>query len=103
MTAYNPLARDLTSFGGPADGWLYEGIAQELDVETNTVLFEWHSLDHVDPSLCFANPVDATEENPWDYFRSSLCLISHPLPLALLPPAPLRPLFAPSPPSSSAL
>jgi hypothetical protein len=38
---------DLTAVGGPKEGRVLDGIAQELDIETGEVLFEWHSLEHV--------------------------------------------------------
>jgi outer membrane protein assembly factor BamB len=47
LTIYNLVSRDLSYLGGPVGGRVIEGVAQELDVETGEVLFEWHSLDHV--------------------------------------------------------
>jgi hypothetical protein len=48
ITIYNAVPRDLSSVGGSKDGLAWQGIIQELDIETGEVLFEWHSLDHVD-------------------------------------------------------
>src|SRR5262249_51841708 len=47
ITIYNPVPYDLSPFGGPKDGLVVDGIAQEIDVATGRVVFEWHSLDHV--------------------------------------------------------
>jgi len=47
LPIYNKVAMDLSSVGGPKDGFAVEGVVQELDIETGEVLFEWHSLDHV--------------------------------------------------------
>jgi hypothetical protein len=47
ITIYNPVRGDLSPVGGPEDGLVWEGIVQELDIETGKVLFEWHSFDHV--------------------------------------------------------
>jgi hypothetical protein len=47
ITIYSQVKRDLSSVGGPADGSVFDGIIQEIDVATGAVLFEWHSLDHV--------------------------------------------------------
>jgi hypothetical protein len=44
ITIYNRLPRDLVSEGDPSDRYVLDGIAQELDIETGEVLFEWHSL-----------------------------------------------------------
>ena len=41
ITIYNMLPMDLTSMGGPEDGTVLDGIAQEVDIETGEVLFEW--------------------------------------------------------------
>jgi outer membrane protein assembly factor BamB len=46
---YGQVPTDLSSFGGPKDGFIVEGVIQEVDIETGEVLFEWHSLDHVGP------------------------------------------------------
>jgi Arylsulfotransferase (ASST) len=60
----NFVVRDLTELGGPADATVIEGVVQELDVDTGKVLFEWHSLDHVDLAES-PFPISAY----WDYFH----------------------------------
>ena len=50
ITIYDEVDMDLTSLGGPADATVLDGIVQEIDIETGDVLFEWHSLDHVELS-----------------------------------------------------
>lgn len=47
VMAYVTTQTDLTDVGGPADGWVHDGVVQEIDIETGEVLFEWSSLDHV--------------------------------------------------------
>jgi hypothetical protein len=47
MTAHRKVATDLTSVGGPAKGYVLASIAQEVDVATGKVVFEWDSLDHI--------------------------------------------------------
>ena len=42
-----PVKADLRSVGGPAAGVVYDFVIQELDIRTNTVLWEWHALGHV--------------------------------------------------------
>ncbi len=49
LTIYNTVPWDLTAVGGPEDGEAVDGIAQEIDLATGEVLFEWHSLDHAAP------------------------------------------------------
>jgi len=47
LTIYNLVSQDLSYLGGPVEGRVIEGVAQEVDIETGEVLFEWHSLDQV--------------------------------------------------------
>jgi hypothetical protein len=64
---------DLTSVGGPKDGFVYDSVVQELDIETGAVKFEWHSLDHVPLTESFQasrEPAkNATRKRPFDYFH----------------------------------
>ena len=75
MTIYNQQPYDLSAYnitGG--QGWILQGVFQEVDTETNEVLFEWKSLDHVDPSAGYVlpNTTDVsgdgqTKDTAWDY------------------------------------
>src|SRR5215207_5512839 len=47
ITIYSPVPTDLTPVGGPLNGLAWQGIIQELDIETGEVIFEWRSLEHV--------------------------------------------------------
>ena len=57
-------------------GYIQQGAFQEVEVEAGKVLFEWRSLDHVDPLESYVLP-SSTEisgsgehpESPWDYFH----------------------------------
>ncbi|KAF7585867.1 hypothetical protein BBP40_009957 [Aspergillus hancockii] len=46
ITNYEITQADLTSVGGPATGWIYDGLFQEIDLETGACLFEWRASDH---------------------------------------------------------
>jgi hypothetical protein len=66
------MPRDLSSVGGPAQGEIFEGVVQELDIPTGRVLFEWHSAEHVElaESTMKAPPVSQGEQAaPFDYFH----------------------------------
>lgn len=80
MTIYQPRQYDLTT--NPrfniqhGMGWVVEGVFQEVDIETGGVIFEWRSLDHVDPSEAWTLPASTDtsgdglhEQSPWDYFH----------------------------------
>jgi Arylsulfotransferase (ASST) len=47
ITAQRKVQADLSAVGGPAKGWAISGVAQEIEIATGKVLFEWNSLDHV--------------------------------------------------------
>src|SRR5215213_8615784 len=47
LTIYNLVSQDLSYLGGPVAGRVIEGVAQEVDIESGEVLFEWNSLDQV--------------------------------------------------------
>ena len=73
VSAYNNTPYDLSSIGGPADGWIVDCLVFELDVDTGKVLFSWSALDHV-PVGASHQPLsdksgNGTEIAPWDYFH----------------------------------
>ena len=68
LTAYAEVPADLSPAGGPVYGAAWDGIAQEVDIESGEVLFEWHSLDHVGLEESYVAP----PEDPaygHDYFH----------------------------------
>ena len=68
LTAYASTPTDLSSIGGPKDGIAWGGIAQELDIETGKVLFEWRSLEHVSVEESYRKPPQ-DPSTPLDYFH----------------------------------
>ena len=71
FTIYRKVPADLSEFGGPSDGFVLEGVVQELAVATGRVLFEWHSLPEVTPAESYF-PVpenEGTSKDPYDYFH----------------------------------
>jgi hypothetical protein len=76
ITVYNRLPRDLVSEGDPLDGYVLDGIAQELDIETGEVLFEWHSLEHVGLDESYTNHFDYFHINSIGVFDKDHLLIS---------------------------
>jgi hypothetical protein len=69
LTAYTPETADLSSIGGPEDGPVWGGIAQEVDIETGEVLFEWRSLDHVGIEESYAAFPPDNPSFRYDYFH----------------------------------
>jgi hypothetical protein len=68
LTAYTETRADLSPIGGPRDVPVWDGVAQEIDLETGEVLFEWRSLDHVGVDESYRPPPEDPEE-PLDYFH----------------------------------
>lgn len=75
ITAYRKHpGKDLSSVGGPANGVLVSGVAQEIDVATGKLLFEWDSIDHVPITETQQKPTGGdgghgTAASPFNYFH----------------------------------
>ena len=68
VTIYAEKPMDLSPYGGPEDARVMDGVAQEIDIETGEVLFEWHSLEHVGVDESdYEIPPELAE--PYDYFH----------------------------------
>ena len=77
ITIYHKVPMDTSSMGGSADGNVLDGIAQEIDIETGEVLFEWHSLEHVGIEESYsAEPYDYFHINSVDVYDDDHLLIS---------------------------
>jgi hypothetical protein len=68
VLAYNPLQTSLASAGGPASGLALDSVIQQIDIHTGLVMWEWHSLGHVDVSESYSK-LPALATNPYDYFH----------------------------------
>ncbi len=68
LTSYEEVSADLSAIGGPVDGAVWDGIAQEVDIETGEVLFEWHSLEHVGIEESYVKLPD-DPDHLYDYFH----------------------------------
>jgi len=68
ITIYGSARMDLSPFGGSKDGRVLDGIVQEIDLETEEVIFEWHSLDYVELDESYLEP-PKNPEWPFDYFH----------------------------------
>ena len=67
LTIYHRMPMDLSSLGGPRDGVVLDGIAQEVDIETGEVILEWHSLNHVGLDESYSQPTPDPRK-PFDFF-----------------------------------
>jgi Arylsulfotransferase (ASST) len=71
FTVYHQLHVDLSAFGGPKQGRIFDGIVQEVDIPSGRLLFEWHSYPQVGLKESYAPPPKAKAKKPapWDYFH----------------------------------
>ena len=80
VTAYNSTPSDLSSVGGPRQGWILDSQIYEIDIKTNKTLFRWSSIEHVhqlplnrshqlNPDGSIRNGKNAT--HPWDYLLTN--------------------------------
>ncbi len=76
VLAYSPVQANLTSAGGPAAGVAVDGVIQEIDIHTGLVMWEWHSLGHVDPAESYSK-LPALASAPYDYFHINSLTSDH--------------------------
>src|SRR5215210_3747427 len=76
LTAYEAVPADLSPVGGSKEGVAWDGIAQEVDIETGNVLFEWHSLEHVGVEESYVHPPD-DPTYAYDYFHINSIDVDH--------------------------
>jgi hypothetical protein len=73
IAVFNNTQYDLRDFGWfrPSDGWLTDGMFQEIDIETNELLFQWRAIDHFKPKDTFYfDPFGGYQEShPFDYYH----------------------------------
>jgi hypothetical protein len=62
---------DLTKHGGPKYGYVISGVAQEIDIKTGNLLWEWDSINHVPLADSHDRPFtgDGTKDRPYNYFH----------------------------------
>lgn len=70
---------DLTPYGGPQNGYVQNFAIQEIDLNTNQLLFFWEALQHIPLADSFADPAHLeTSGNIWDaYHLNSIGLTDH--------------------------
>lgn len=68
---FKTVAKDLSAYGGPADGYVGDYGIQEIDLATDKLVFSWDMLDHISlkDSYETAASANATDGNVWDVFH----------------------------------
>jgi hypothetical protein len=71
VTVYDPIPADLTTVGGLELGWIFDGVFQEIDIETGELLFEWRASKHYPVSTTYEQLAGAGKDraSAFDYFH----------------------------------
>lgn len=71
VTIYEAIPADLSSIGGPESGWIFDGIFQEIDIETGELLFEWRASDHyrIDETYAALGSNGEDQASAFDFFH----------------------------------
>ena len=70
ITAYQTTTTNLSPLGGPRKGPVYACHAQEIDLVSGKVLFDWNSLSHVALNESYLGlPSGKAKGTPVDYFH----------------------------------
>nr|MDT0659715.1 arylsulfotransferase family protein [Micromonospora sp. DSM 115978] len=75
---YEPVSADLTAVGGVADGSLYDGVIQEIDIDSGETVLRWRARDHVALAESYA-PAPSGEQGrtPYDFFHANSVAVDH--------------------------
>lgn len=71
--AYMPAQADLSSIGGPRDGWVYDTRVVERDLATSEPVLTWSPLEHLALEETYSTIADdvGTREKPFDVFHAN--------------------------------
>lgn len=69
MTQYRPIPVDLSAYGVPGIGYIYDSVFQEQRLSDGAILFEWRSSEHVGLDESKVAFFGGTGQSPWDYFH----------------------------------
>ncbi|KAI5301849.1 hypothetical protein KEM56_001290 [Ascosphaera pollenicola] len=80
MTLVNTTRFDLSSIGGPKDGWISDSLFYEVDIKTNEIVHSWKATDRLDQipmqDVVPLNPLREMDRNssyPWGYLNVFAC------------------------------
>jgi Arylsulfotransferase (ASST) len=69
ITVFRTAPADLSSVGGSANGYVFAGQVQEIDLATGRLVFSWDSLSHVNLAESYSPLSGGTQAQPYDYFH----------------------------------
>ncbi|KAE8366406.1 ASST-domain-containing protein [Aspergillus caelatus] len=74
ITIYEIIPYDLTPINGSQNGWIYDCLFQEIDIETGSLLFQWRASDHYNITETYfpleeGKGMANSSESAYDYFH----------------------------------
>ena len=72
VTAYNATPADLSAFGGPVEGFIFDSLVVEVEISTSKPLWTWSAADHVPLNHSQQLPIQNGSgifDAPWDWFH----------------------------------
>ncbi|KAF2711583.1 hypothetical protein K504DRAFT_500243 [Pleomassaria siparia CBS 279.74] len=71
ITVYDVQHADLTKLGGKSDGYIWDSVFQEIDIETGKLVFQWRASDHFDVTDSYRQRGNqgGRRGDPWDFFH----------------------------------
>ena len=71
MTVYPVVQADMSGLGLESDGWIYDGVFQEIDIETGEKVFEWRASEHyaIDDSREPRYGQGESEDDVYDWYH----------------------------------
>ena len=72
LMIYDPILMDLSSIGGPELGWFYDGMFQEIKLETGELLFQWRVSDFYHPNDSYHPIEDSGQTRTSGYDHSHI-------------------------------
>jgi hypothetical protein len=77
ITARRSRRVSLSKLGGPAAGYVWSGVVQEINIATGKVIFEWDSLDDVGITETLHGLDGGTARSPFDYLHINSIGVAH--------------------------
>ncbi|KAI9737368.1 MAG: hypothetical protein M1834_009522 [Cirrosporium novae-zelandiae] len=69
ITVYQIVQHDLTAIGKSATGYIWDGIIQEIDIETGELKFMWRASEHYKVEESFFTAGGTSSSDPLDFFH----------------------------------
>ncbi|KAF2765508.1 hypothetical protein EJ03DRAFT_330895 [Teratosphaeria nubilosa] len=69
FTGYDIIEKELKFGRTVRTGYIWDSLFQELDLETNEIVFQWRASDHMKIDDTYAVRGAAVRQSPWDWFH----------------------------------